>query len=100
MCDRVKWWEEYAEDVPVIVGYFWRWAKPIISSDHIATKPDLFIGVGPTAWMGPKKNVFCVDYSVGGQYEERRAGKDALDTYLASMRRPETELWFESGKVK
>ena len=99
MCDRVRWWEEYEEDIPVVVGHYWRRAKPIAGSDHVATKPDLFRGVGPTDWMGPKRNVFCVDYAVGARYEERKAGKTQFDTRLAAMRWPERELWFETGQV-
>ena len=99
MCDRVQWWEEYDEEVPVIMGHYWRRAKPIQGSDHVATKPDLFFSVGPLDWMGPKKNVFCVDYAIGARYDERKAGKSAFDTHLAAMRWPERELWFETGKA-
>ena len=30
--------------------------------------------------MGAKKNVFCVDYSIGARYEERKAGKTEFDS--------------------
>jgi hypothetical protein len=97
MCDRVRWWEEYTDNVPVIVGHYWRRLRPIPGSDHAGTKPDLFAGVGALDWLGPKRNVFCVDYSVGARYEERKAGKSAFDTCLAAVRWPEREVWSEQG---
>ena len=99
MCDRVRWWEEYEEKVPVVVGHYWRRLAPIHGSAYAESKPDLFDGVGPTKWMGDEKNVFCVDYSVGARYEERKAGKTSFDTRLAAMRWPERELWVETGRV-
>ena len=99
MCDRLPWWEEYEDETAVIMGHYWRRATAIHGSDHLATKPDLLTGVGPTEWMGLKKNMFCVDYSIGGQYEERQSGKTEFDTHLAAMQWPEKQLWFESGRV-
>ena len=83
----------------MIVGHYWRRAKPIHGSDHVATKPDLFSTVGPTDWMGPKKNVFCVDSAIGARYGERKGGKTEFATHLAAIRWPERELWFETGRV-
>jgi hypothetical protein len=39
MCDRVKWWNEYEEDIPVIVGHYWRRLSPINGSAHAGSKP-------------------------------------------------------------
>jgi hypothetical protein len=99
MCDRVQWWEEYVEPVPVIIGHYWRQAQPIKSSAHASSKPQLFGESGPLDWLGPLKNVFCVDYSVGARYQERKAGVEEFETHLAAMRWPEREVWFETGKV-
>jgi hypothetical protein len=99
MCDRVNWWDEYQDDVPVIVGHYWRQVKPVKASQHAVSKPNAFAHVSPTAWVGAKKNVFCVDFSVGARYQERRARVTQFDTHLAAMRWPERELWFESGRV-
>ena len=63
MYDRVRWWQEYEEEVHVVVGLYWRRMKPIHESEDAESKPDLFEGMGATEWMGPKRNVFCVDYS-------------------------------------
>ena len=98
MCDRVRWWEEYQEEVPVIIGHYWRQAAPI-ASDHAASKPELFDDEAPTDWIGARSNVFCVDFSIGARYQERKAGVQQFGTHLAAMRWPERELWFETGKV-
>lgn len=99
MCDRVQWWDEYADDVPVIIGHYWRQVKQVKASDHASTKPEVFVAVGPTEWVGLRKNVFCVDFSVGARYQERKAGVTDHQTHLAAVRWPEKEVWFESGRV-
>jgi hypothetical protein len=53
----------------------------------------------PTDWVGARANVFCVDFSVGARYQERRAGVKQFDTRLGALRWPERELWFETGQV-
>lgn len=100
MVDRVPWWSEYDEAVPVIVGHYWRRLRPVGGSRHVSDKPNLFADLGPLEWMGPRRNVFCVDYSVGARYEERKSGKTAFDTRLMAMRWPERELWGEEGRVR
>lgn len=99
MCDRVQWWDGYEDEVPVIIGHYWRQVKQVKGSDHASTKPEVFVAVGPTEWVGLKKNVFCVDFSVGARYQERKAGVTDLQTHLAAVRWPEREVWFESGRV-
>ncbi|MDE2293987.1 MAG: metallophosphoesterase [Gammaproteobacteria bacterium] len=97
MCERVAWWHEYEEPTPVIVGHYWRRHRPIRGSSHAGSKLDLFRDASATGWLGARQRVFCVDYSIGGRYEERKAGCAQFDTRLAAMRWPERELWFESG---
>lgn len=99
MCARVPWWNEYQEETPVIIGHYWRQLRPIEASDHAATKPEVFGEEAPTAWVGRDRKVFCVDYSVGVRYEERRAGITDHATHIAAMRWPEKELWLETGKA-
>jgi hypothetical protein len=49
--------------------------------------------------MGPRRNVFCVDYSAGGRYAERaRGGTPPWQTRLAALRWPECELAFDDGE--
>jgi hypothetical protein len=100
MVDRVRWWEEYRDGIPVICGHYWRRVKPPMAGGHASTKADLFEGVAPAAWLGPDRNVFCVDYSIGGRYEERKRGRSGSHhTALMAMRWPERELWGEAGRV-
>ena len=100
MCQRVRWWEEYDEPIPVIIGHYWRQAqvtpKPIQS---IVATPNTFDRVAATTWVGARQNVFCVDFCAGARYQERKAGLTRYATHLAAMRWPEQELWFEAGKV-
>jgi hypothetical protein len=99
MCQRVRWWDEYVEPVPVIIGHYWRQFKALGASEHALTKPEMFDKAAPTDWVGARENVFCVDFSIGARYQERRAGVTPLETHLAAMRWPEQELWFETGRV-
>jgi hypothetical protein len=99
MVDRVPWWEEYAEDTPVIVGHYWRRLVPFAGSGHAAHKPDLFAKAGPTAWLGPGRNVFCVDYSVAARSDRNPAPGNAAHGHLMAVRWPERELWGEDGRV-
>jgi hypothetical protein len=98
MCERVNWWEEYDEPVPVIIGHYWRSVKPVKSLAPASSRPAAFAAVGPTEWVGLQKNVFCVDFSVGARYQERSAGATSFESHLAAMRWPERELWFECGR--
>jgi len=97
MVDRVPWWAEYHEATPVIVGHYWRRLAPFTGSGHAAHKPDLFGGVGPTDWLGPERNVFCVDYSVAARSDGKLAKGNAPHGHLMAMRWPERELWGEEG---
>jgi len=102
MCDRVRWWNEYEDDVPVIIGHYWRLVgdtrsddpKPASVSDG---KPDMFDGARYDAWQGARDNVYCVDFSVGGRYRERARKIDPFATHLAAVRWPEAEVVFDDG---
>jgi hypothetical protein len=97
--ERVGWWDAYQDAIPVLVGHYWRRA---IASDRSAVgkgDKDLFAGIGPAAWHGLRKNVFCVDFSVGGRWHERQAKTPLGLIYkLAAMRWPERELVFDTGE--
>jgi hypothetical protein len=99
MCQRVRWWREYEEPVPVIVGHYWRWVQPPDASSLLLTQPHMFEQTGPSDWVGARENVFCVDFSVGARYLERKSGVTRFQTHLAAMRWPEQQLWLESGRV-
>jgi len=95
MCERVQWWNEYTDDVSVIVGHYWRSAVqgPNVSGG----KRELFDDVHFNEWSGPKRNVFCVDFSVGGRYRERARNVSEFATRLGAVRWPERQLVFEDG---
>ena len=96
--ERQCWWDEYRDDVPVVVGHFWRQYLPMGRAELGKGDPYLFEGVAPNAWLGTGGRVFCVDYSVGGRYAERNAGNAGARTRLAALRWPERELMFECGE--
>lgn len=98
MCDRVRWWDEYTEDPAVVIGHYWRRLLPTTPTTR-GTALDMFEGVGPHEWMGPRRNVFCVDYSVGGRYLERHEGVTVFSSQLCALRWPEREIWGESGPL-
>jgi hypothetical protein len=99
MVNRSRWWDEYREDVPVIVGHYWRW--PTGSSRNALSKgePDLFDGLAPQQWFGPKGNVFCADFAVGARYKARETGADQFECRLGAVRWPERVLVFDDGRT-
>ena len=100
MCQRVRWWAEYVEPEPVIIGHYWRQARPVAASAQAVSKPEMFDDVGPTEWVGRRNNVFCVDFSIGARCQERKKGVVEFNSHLAAMRWPEKELWFENGQAR
>lgn len=98
MVDRVKWWEHYDDDVPVIFGHYWR----RFSEARIALcdkfGPDLFAGVEPHHWMGKRRNLYCVDFSVGARAGQRAANESLALCKLAAVRVPEWEVAHDDGE--
>lgn len=94
MVDRVRWWRDYDDPIPVVIGHYWRVADAALSGN----KPDVFDGAAHDAWHGPRHNVFCVDFSIGGRYRERSEGRARFATRLAAVRWPERELVFDDGE--
>jgi hypothetical protein len=96
--DRVQWWNEYDDDIAVVVGHYWRRFAPIDGAAIGKGNADLFEGIAPNAWHGTRRNVFCVDFSVGGRWSARKSatGSEA-DFKLAALRWPECELRFDDG---
>jgi hypothetical protein len=97
MVDRVKWWTHYDEPTPVIIGHYWRrfTEARTVFSDKFG--PDLFAGIEPHHWMGKRKNVYCVDFSVGGRYAQRAAEEPEYLCSLAAVRVPEWEVMHDNG---
>jgi hypothetical protein len=97
--ERVRWWDAYENDTPVVVGHYWRQFLPLDRTQLDKAGPDLFEGTPAQAWMGARGNVFCVDFSAGGRWQERRAGCNGARTRLAALRWPERDLVLDSGEV-
>ena len=99
MVERVTWWDDYADDVPVVIGHYWRRysaAGKALMDEH---GPDVFAGVAPHHWMGRNNNVYCVDFSVGGRYVERAAGLPNFQCRLAALRVPEWSVVHDDGET-
>ncbi len=96
--DRVGWWNFYDDRVPVIVGHYWRLLQPELFAEK-ARYSRLFDGIDPLSWHGRRHRVFCVDYSVGARWRDRRAGRTAAQSrfVLAALRWPENQLVFDTG---
>ena len=72
MLRRARWWRDYDEPTPVVVGHYLR------SPDG----PKDPFDAPPFAWLGPRGNCFCVDY----------VGR------VAALRIPEWRLVFADGQ--
>ena len=98
--ERVQWWNEYDHLIPVVVGHYWR---RVSQADRSATgkgDPDLFHDIHPHAWHGLHRNVFCVDFSVGGRWVARKKNiAPTVDFKLAALQWPERILRLDDGSV-
>lgn len=118
--ERHRWWLDspaaYAADGGsggdggaasslVVIGHYWRrWMREVdarVPSGFAPSGADVFDGVAPTALLGPRRSVFCVDFAVGLRYEERglKLPPASLGTHLAALRLPERTLHLEDGRV-
>jgi hypothetical protein len=100
MVDRIPWWHDYAAGPPVVFGHYWRWPDEATRVAYVGEGPDLFAGTAPNEWLGPHRNAFCADFSVGIRYVERRERPAGPWTSrLAAVRWPEGALAFDDGYV-
>lgn len=98
--ERVQWWNHYSDNVPIVIGHYWRKFGLPVSRRPANLEPDLFVDYAPDSWHGAKKNVFCVDYSIGGKFAFRKdGGADKSNCRLAALRWPERTLHFDNGDV-
>ena len=97
--NRLKWWDDYSDEIPVVMGHYWRQYLPFEKNWVEKDDPNLFAGIEPTAWVGKKGNVFCVDYSVGARSQERLYGNVGEKTKLAALRWPEKLLVLDTGEI-
>jgi hypothetical protein len=101
MAERDRWWDHYTDDTPVVIGHYWRKLQPSAAVPQVGPKmPPVFdADLAPGTWLGPKHNVFCVDYSVGARFAERQRGVAEFETHLGALRWPECRLVLETGQV-
>jgi hypothetical protein len=99
MTSRARWWNGYRDSPAVVMGHYWRRDERAVPAE-VTGDWDYPLGdYGAYDWMGPRRNVFCVDYSVGGRYAERaRGGTPPYQTRLAALRWPDRELVFDDGE--
>lgn len=90
---RQAWWDNYTDATPVVMGHYWRSAEP----GH-PTQEGLFADIAPFAWHGQRRNVFCVDYSVGARAQARQNSRPTEQLRLAALRWPERTLMFDDGQ--
>ncbi|AVO49843.1 metallophosphoesterase [Melaminivora suipulveris] len=99
--ERVAWWDDYDDTQAVVIGHYWRRMRPIDRREVGKGDADLFSAIDPLRWHGRHGNVFCVDYSVGGRWRERRdPARPPGDFRLAALRWPERMLHFDDGSVQ
>ena len=110
---RRRWWLESTatgsadSDASslVVIGHYWRrWMGEVdarVPSGFEPSGADVFEGAAPTALLGPRRNIFCVDFAAGIRYEERgmKLPAASLGTHLAALRLPERTLHLEDGRV-
>ncbi|MBC3807033.1 metallophosphoesterase [Undibacterium seohonense] len=93
--ERVQWWNEYNEDTPVVIGHYWRQPHKIDRSIIGKGDANLFADIEPDAWHGKHRNVFCVDFSVGGKWSARKYDIATAHHFrLGALRWPEGNLLF------
>jgi hypothetical protein len=98
--ERIRWWDEYTDPVPVVVGHYWRQFAPVDRAAPGKTGENLFTDLAPTAWHGLRRNVFCIDFSVGGRFLERPLAAGAAPrSRLAALRWPERVLALDTGEM-
>ena len=94
---RCAWWESYQGAPAVVIGHYWRSWQPQPPAPH---REDLLPAEG-NAWHGARHNVFCVDYSVGARWRDRKNDVAPVDSpfRLAALRWPEKTLMFDDGET-
>ena len=98
--EREAWWDSYADAPAVVVGHYWR--RPFVPNPLASTHEEssLFGDTPPFGWHGLRRNVFCVDYSVGARWSARKAGMPVdAQCKLAALRWPERTLVFDDGST-
>lgn len=93
---RKPWWQQYTDPVAVIIGHYWRSWYGTGVAEH---RKELF-QEPPTHWLGQQRQVFCVDFSIGARWRERKKAiaVTASQMHLAALRWPENIIMLNNGK--
>lgn len=96
--DRSRWWDHYSDDIPVVIGHYWR---NFFHQSKASRYSQLFNNVASQEWHGLKKNVFCVDFSIGANWRARHPDINAPADFfhLAALRWPENQLVLHTGQL-
>ncbi|SUO96008.1 Bis(5'-nucleosyl)-tetraphosphatase prpE [asymmetrical] [Suttonella indologenes] len=96
--ERFAWWNDYVEPTPIVIGHYWRnwYPKKVAKNESAHLMPPQ-----GNAWHGARKNVFCVDFSVGARWRDRQSGTPPHQSSfrLAALRFPEQVLMFDNGDM-
>ena len=94
---RNPWWDEYHDTPAIVVGHYWRYWYDTPQPKH---RENMF-SVPSNHWHGARKNVFCVDFSVGARWRDRKKGITPTQSEfrLAALRFPEKTLVFDNGET-
>ena len=108
---RVAWWDAYTSEIPVIIGHYWRQypteAMRNGSLPYAGQRNEdeqvLFPDGDDAGPVGPNRNVWCVDFSVGRRFVQRLSATETLTEAqfagrLAALRWPEQEIVFNNGE--
>ena len=96
--ERIPWWNDYQSPIPVVFGHYWRRVHEIDRRKIGKNEPDLFAGISPFSWHGQRNTALCIDYSVGGRWQARKAGEPPSKNFkLAALQWPEQRLVFDDG---
>ena len=97
---RVRWWDEYDEETPVVIGHYSRMWRP----EDLDEKTKLMFPSGQPAGAprGLRDNVYAIDYAVGARYAERHKGvsegfKGRLGALLWDAEGP-SRILFDDGE--
>ena len=86
--------------VPVVVGHYWRQFAHVDRASLGKAEENLFTDLAPTAWHGLRRNVFCIDFSVGGRFLERPLAPGSVPrSRLGALRWPERVLALDTGEM-
>lgn len=97
--ERIAWWDDYRDDTPIVVGHYWKRLEEIERTQINKDDVNLFDGIAPLAWHGKRRNVFCVDFSVGGRWSSKKIPNTPASHFkLAALHWPENQLVFDDGQ--